>query len=107
MRFDPEVLTLCVQAMVGILQGKARGGEEESVLMHDLKPFRILISLLDKPELGTVHYYIHQINATHIIHVTVTHRIEHKQHFGHSDPHVTTVPLSEGNTIAKRFTADN
>lgn len=38
--------------MVGILQGKARGGEEESVLMHDLKPFRILISLLDKPELG-------------------------------------------------------
>uniref|UniRef100_A0AAY4AEP0 Dopey N-terminal domain-containing protein n=1 Tax=Denticeps clupeoides TaxID=299321 RepID=A0AAY4AEP0_9TELE len=39
-------------AMVGILQGKARGGEEESVLMHDLKPFRILISLLDKPELG-------------------------------------------------------
>ncbi|KAM8870669.1 protein DOP1A isoform 1-T3 [Spinachia spinachia] len=43
---------LLVQAMVGILQGKARGGEEESVLMHDLKPFRILISLLDKPELG-------------------------------------------------------
>lgn len=48
---------LCVcafvfQAMVGILQGKARGGEEESILMHDLKPFRILISLLDKPELG-------------------------------------------------------
>ena len=40
------------QAMVGILQGKARGGEEESILMHDLKPFRILISLLDKPELG-------------------------------------------------------
>lgn len=39
--------------MVGILQGKARGGEEESALMHDLKPFRILISLLDKPELGT------------------------------------------------------
>ncbi|GAA6066305.1 protein dopey-1 isoform X1 [Tachysurus ichikawai] len=38
--------------MVGILQGKARGGEEESALMHDLKPFRILISLLDKPELG-------------------------------------------------------
>ncbi|KAM7382489.1 hypothetical protein PAMP_002216 [Pampus punctatissimus] len=38
--------------MVGILQGKARGGEEESILMHDLKPFRILISLLDKPELG-------------------------------------------------------
>ncbi|XP_054596555.1 protein DOP1A isoform X2 [Nothobranchius furzeri] len=43
---------LLVQAMVGILQGKARGGEEESILMHDLKPFRILISLLDKPELG-------------------------------------------------------
>ncbi len=39
--------------MVEILQGKARGGEEESILMHDLKPFRILISLLDKPELGT------------------------------------------------------
>lgn len=34
------------------MQGKARGGEEESALMHDLKPFRILISLLDKPELG-------------------------------------------------------
>ncbi|KAJ8290895.1 hypothetical protein GJAV_G00018940 [Gymnothorax javanicus] len=43
---------MLVQAMVGILQGKARGGEEESVLMHDLKPFRILLSLLDKPELG-------------------------------------------------------
>ncbi|KAM9440083.1 protein DOP1A isoform 1-T2 [Clarias gariepinus] len=43
---------LLVQAMVEILQGKARGGEEESALMHDLKPFRILISLLDKPELG-------------------------------------------------------
>ncbi|XP_048116315.1 protein dopey-1 isoform X4 [Alosa alosa] len=43
---------MLIQAMVGILQGKARGGEEESVLMHDLKPFRILISLLDKPELG-------------------------------------------------------
>ncbi|XP_041109188.1 protein dopey-1-like isoform X1 [Polyodon spathula] len=43
---------MLVQAMVGILQGKAVGGEEESVLMHDLKPFRILISLLDKPELG-------------------------------------------------------
>lgn len=43
---------LFFQAMVGILQGKARGGEEESILMHDLKPFRILISLLDKPELG-------------------------------------------------------
>ncbi|MGH0139148.1 UNVERIFIED_CONTAM: hypothetical protein FKN15_057972 [Acipenser sinensis] len=43
---------MLVQAMVGILQGKAVGGEEESVLMHDVKPFRILISLLDKPELG-------------------------------------------------------
>ncbi|KAK1171168.1 protein dopey-1-like isoform X2 [Acipenser oxyrinchus oxyrinchus] len=43
---------MLVQAMVGILQGKAVGGEEESVLMRDLKPFRILISLLDKPELG-------------------------------------------------------
>uniref|UniRef100_A0A8C2ZI72 DOP1 leucine zipper like protein A n=1 Tax=Cyclopterus lumpus TaxID=8103 RepID=A0A8C2ZI72_CYCLU len=43
---------MLVQGMVGILQGKARGGEEESILMHDLKPFRILISLLDKPELG-------------------------------------------------------
>ncbi|XP_068425515.1 protein dopey-1 isoform X3 [Clinocottus analis] len=43
---------MLIQAMVGILQGKARGGEEESILMHDLKPFRILISLLDKPELG-------------------------------------------------------
>lgn len=47
--YSKEMLIL---AMVGILQGKARGGEEESVLMHDLKPFRILISLLDKPELG-------------------------------------------------------
>lgn len=44
--------------MVGILQGKARGGEEESILMHDLKPFRILISLLDKPELGNVLVYM-------------------------------------------------
>lgn len=48
--------------MVGILQGKARGGEEESILMHDLKPFRILISLLDKPELGNqpVIVYLNQ-----------------------------------------------
>ncbi|XP_064411620.1 protein dopey-1 isoform X2 [Latimeria chalumnae] len=42
---------MLVQAMVGILQGKG-SGEEESTLMQDLKPFRILISLLDKPELG-------------------------------------------------------
>ncbi|XP_069091714.1 protein dopey-1 isoform X2 [Pleurodeles waltl] len=41
---------LLVQAMVGILQCKERG--EESTLVQDLKPFRILISLLDKPELG-------------------------------------------------------
>ncbi|XP_010902786.2 protein dopey-1 isoform X3 [Esox lucius] len=50
--FNSYSKDMLVQAMVGILQGKARGGEEESVLMHDLKPFRILISLLDKPELG-------------------------------------------------------
>lgn len=43
---------------MGILQGKARGGEEESILMHDLKPFRILISLLDKPELGNQPRYV-------------------------------------------------
>uniref|UniRef100_A0A3B4DZ28 Dopey N-terminal domain-containing protein n=1 Tax=Pygocentrus nattereri TaxID=42514 RepID=A0A3B4DZ28_PYGNA len=50
--FNTYSKDMLVQAMVGILQGKARGGEEESALMHDLKPFRILISLLDKPELG-------------------------------------------------------
>ncbi|XP_056618068.1 protein dopey-1 isoform X2 [Triplophysa dalaica] len=50
--FNTYSKDMLIQAMVGILQGKARGGEEESVLMHDLKPFRILISLLDKPELG-------------------------------------------------------
>lgn len=50
--FNAYSKDMLVQAMVGILQGKARGGEEESILMHDLKPFRILISLLDKPELG-------------------------------------------------------
>uniref|UniRef100_A0A8C1JV43 Protein dopey-1-like n=1 Tax=Cyprinus carpio TaxID=7962 RepID=A0A8C1JV43_CYPCA len=50
--FNTYSKDMLVQAMVGILQGKARGGEEESILMHDLKPFRILISLLDKPELG-------------------------------------------------------
>ncbi|XP_071074678.1 protein DOP1A isoform X4 [Dasypus novemcinctus] len=38
--------------MVGILQ--VNGFGEESTLMQDLKPFRILISLLDKPELGPV-----------------------------------------------------
>ncbi|XP_055289722.1 protein dopey-1 isoform X7 [Moschus berezovskii] len=43
---------LLVQAMVGILQVNVFG--EESTLMQDLKPFRILISLLDKPELGPV-----------------------------------------------------
>ena len=53
---------------MGILQGKARGGEEESILMHDLKPFRILISLLDKPELGNkpVIVYFHQCLVQHI-----------------------------------------
>lgn len=39
--------------MVGILQVNGHG--EESTLMQDLKPFRILISLLDKPELGNCH----------------------------------------------------
>ncbi|XP_072855264.2 protein DOP1A isoform X1 [Pogona vitticeps] len=43
---------MLVQAMVGILQVNVHG--EESTLMQDLKPFRILISLLDKPELGPV-----------------------------------------------------
>uniref|UniRef100_UPI00398E42B7 protein DOP1A n=1 Tax=Pristiophorus japonicus TaxID=55135 RepID=UPI00398E42B7 len=42
---------LLIQAMVGILQGKGCG-EDERRPSHDLKPFRILISLLDKPELG-------------------------------------------------------
>ncbi|CAH2249210.1 Hypothetical predicted protein [Pelobates cultripes] len=41
---------LLVQAMVGILQGKELN--RESAPVQDLKPFRILISLLDKPELG-------------------------------------------------------
>ncbi|XP_062428788.1 protein dopey-1 isoform X1 [Rhea pennata] len=45
--FSKEML---VQAMVGILQVNGQG--EENTLMQDLKPFRILISLLDKPELG-------------------------------------------------------
>ena len=39
--------------MVGILQ--VNGFGEESTLMQDLKPFRILISLLDKPELGNIY----------------------------------------------------
>nr|XP_056712061.1 protein dopey-1 [Euleptes europaea] len=43
---------MLVQAMVGILQINGQG--EESTLMQELKPFRILISLLDKPELGPV-----------------------------------------------------
>uniref|UniRef100_A0A8D2M009 DOP1 leucine zipper like protein A n=1 Tax=Varanus komodoensis TaxID=61221 RepID=A0A8D2M009_VARKO len=47
--FSKEML---VQAMVGILQINMH--EQESTLMQDLKPFRILISLLDKPELGPV-----------------------------------------------------
>ncbi|XP_043929288.1 protein dopey-1 [Protopterus annectens] len=42
---------MLVQAMVGILQGKGYEKEEDTVT-QDLKPFRILISLLDKPELG-------------------------------------------------------
>lgn len=41
--------------MVGILQVNGQG--EESTLMQDLKPFRILISLLDKPELGNFHLF--------------------------------------------------
>uniref|UniRef100_A0A8C5WDK4 DOP1 leucine zipper like protein A n=1 Tax=Leptobrachium leishanense TaxID=445787 RepID=A0A8C5WDK4_9ANUR len=45
--FSKELL---VQAMVGILQGKEL--HRESAPVQDLKPFRILISLLDKPELG-------------------------------------------------------
>ncbi|KAK9411388.1 protein dopey-1 [Crotalus adamanteus] len=47
--FSKEML---VQAMVGILQVNVCS--KESTLMQDLKPFRILISLLDKPELGPV-----------------------------------------------------
>ncbi|KAM3852165.1 protein DOP1A [Vipera latastei] len=47
--FSKEML---VQAMVGILQVNVHS--EENTLMQDLKPFRILISLLDKPELGPV-----------------------------------------------------
>uniref|UniRef100_G3TE15 DOP1 leucine zipper like protein A n=1 Tax=Loxodonta africana TaxID=9785 RepID=G3TE15_LOXAF len=47
--FSKELL---VQAMVGILQ--VNGFGEESTLMQDLKPSSILISLLDKPELGPV-----------------------------------------------------
>ncbi|KAL8186202.1 UNVERIFIED_CONTAM: Protein dopey-1 [Gekko kuhli] len=43
---------MLVQAMVGILHINGHG--KESTLMQDLKPFRILISLLDKPELGPV-----------------------------------------------------
>ncbi|XP_036270723.1 protein dopey-1 isoform X14 [Pipistrellus kuhlii] len=43
---------LLVQAMVGILHMNGFG--EETTLTQDLKPFRILISLLDKPELGPV-----------------------------------------------------
>ncbi|KAK1338219.1 hypothetical protein QTO34_001333 [Cnephaeus nilssonii] len=39
-------------AMVGILHMNGFG--EETTLTQDLKPFRILISLLDKPELGPV-----------------------------------------------------
>ncbi|XP_076837003.1 protein DOP1A isoform X2 [Brachyhypopomus gauderio] len=50
--FNTYSKDMLVQAMVGILQGTVCGGEEESSLMHELKPFRILISLLDKPELG-------------------------------------------------------
>lgn len=42
--------------MTGILQVNGHG--EESTLMQDLKPFRILISLLDKPELGNFHFPI-------------------------------------------------
>ncbi|XP_006773520.1 PREDICTED: protein dopey-1 isoform X5 [Myotis davidii] len=47
--FSKELL---VQAMVGILHMNGLG--EETTLTQDLKPFRILISLLDKPELGPV-----------------------------------------------------
>ncbi|KAH0622110.1 hypothetical protein JD844_024115 [Phrynosoma platyrhinos] len=51
-RFYQTEHNLSSQAMVGILQINVHG--EESTLMQDLKPFRILISLLDKPELGPV-----------------------------------------------------
>lgn len=49
--------------MVGILQVNGQG--EESTLMQDLKPFRILISLLDKPELGNFHITL--FNLFHVI----------------------------------------
>lgn len=45
--------------MVGILQ--VNGFGEESTLMQDLKPFRILISLLDKPELGNIYFLEHKV----------------------------------------------
>lgn len=60
--------------MVGILQGKARGGEEESILMHDLKPFRILISLLDKPELGNLPRYVVKTVSCALNDVCLSHR---------------------------------
>ncbi|CAN0294004.1 unnamed protein product [Lampetra planeri] len=45
---------LLVQAMVGILKGRGGGGcgEEGGSVSPDLRPFRILLSLLDKPEIG-------------------------------------------------------
>lgn len=47
--------------MVGILQ--VNGFGEESTLTQDLKPFRILISLLDKPELGNTSDQGHEITC--------------------------------------------
>lgn len=44
---------LSLQALIDILQKKDMGRDPENVMGY-LRPFRIIISLLDKPEIGTV-----------------------------------------------------
>lgn len=54
--------------MVGILHMNGFG--EETTLTQDLKPFRILISLLDKPELGnkiTCFVFFHNKNKAKLL----------------------------------------
>lgn len=50
--FSPASLSpICLQALINILKQKDVESDPEHVIGY-LRPFRIIISLLDKPEIG-------------------------------------------------------
>lgn len=54
MCFSPTPLFLSLQALINILRQKGVDTDPENVIGY-LRPFRIIISLLDKPEIGRHH----------------------------------------------------